>query len=423
MNMKLTGKMVLGVTVVSLITYGTSAFFIFVLKPWLAPGMENWLYISITLLLGVFWTGVLGWLAAKWLTKPIIGLAKASEEAASGNLRVAIDTRQSNDEIAVLTRSFLAMIQSLKEMIGDITQSADATTRSAAALTEAMDQATQQIVKISQSADEIYQSVQQEELSITQAASAAERMRQAAQTMADKSAQMKMLADEMEKTMETSGQSITSLIHSMNEIAGSNQDALKIVERLTADADEIETITASVQEISEQTHLLALNASIEAARAGEQGQGFGVVAHEIRKLAERSAESVTQINHIISRVQQQIRETVELIQSQSNIVVREAAKKDIVQQAMEQLQASVKESAAAMMMIEKGIEIQNTEIDHTYRQIADISAKAKQISELARQIAVAVSEQTALSEEITSASEVLYTQTDKLLEKAKRFKS
>src|SRR5690606_17263893 len=131
-------------------------------------------------------------------------------------------------------------------------------------------------------------------------------------------------------------------------------------------------------------HLLALNASIEAARAGEHGQGFGVVAHEIRKLAEQSAGAVTRINKIIERVQQQIKETVSLIHLQSNLVTQGSEQRQTVQTTLGQLGESVKESVEAMHGIEEGISVQNTEIDRTYSQIAELSATAAQISELAR---------------------------------------
>lgn len=69
MKMSLGTKMVTAFVSISAITYGTSAFFIFVLKDWLAQGTQEWVYTSIILLLGVLWSGILGWLISKLLTR------------------------------------------------------------------------------------------------------------------------------------------------------------------------------------------------------------------------------------------------------------------------------------------------------------------------------------------------------------------
>ena len=85
---------------------------------------------------------------------------------------------------------------------------------------------------------------------------------------------------------------LSSLIKGIENVAKSNSYSLEAVNRLQDNANEIEQIIQMVGDIATQTNLLALNASIEAARAGEHGQGFAVVAEEIRKLADQSAQAV-----------------------------------------------------------------------------------------------------------------------------------
>nr|WP_283657645.1 HAMP domain-containing protein [Paenibacillus sp. RC343] len=215
MKMSLGTKMVAAFVAISAITYGTSAFFIFVLKDWLAQGTQEWLYISIILLMGVLWSGILGWLISKLLTRPIVRLAKAAEEASTGNLSVVIPERRSDDEIKVLYDAFRRMMLNIKDMFNEISYSSRATSQNAENLSSAIVQATAQIESMTSVVEDILEGVEQQKDASVQSIETADRMLGDFKMMRSKSGHMLELSGHMEHSVDSTQTVFSSLMEGM----------------------------------------------------------------------------------------------------------------------------------------------------------------------------------------------------------------
>jgi methyl-accepting chemotaxis protein len=160
---------------------------------------------------------------------------------------------------------------------------------------------------------------------------------------------------------------VRDTVDGMNRIAEKVRSSASVVEKLGTRSDQIGDIVATIEDIADQTNLLALNAAIEAARAGEQGRGFAVVADEVRALAERTTRATREIGAMIKSIQQETRLAV---------------------QAMEE----------GVGEVERG----TGEAARSGHALEEILDQINQVTGQINQIATAAEEQTATTQEITS---------------------
>ncbi|CAG7638675.1 Methyl-accepting chemotaxis protein McpB [Paenibacillus solanacearum] len=415
-------KMVLGITAVSTVTYGTSAFFIFILRGMAKEYISEWLFICITLLLGIFWTGFLGWLAARWFIRPLLQLTVAANHAAEGNLQIQLIPSRSDDELRALGLSFARMIDNLREMIDGISTNYQTTHSQVDELRTAIGQAAAHVELITSTIEDIARGAERQSKSSEAMFITVEQMTTATADINAKSDTARQLTMQMVSTIETNKNVIQSLVNGMQKLAVLNQESIGVVQSLESNAREIGDISNVVGELSNQTHLLALNASIEAARAGEHGKGFAVVADEVKKLAAQSSQAVSDINHLIAQIQAEVNNAVVKITQQFEVARQESAHGETVAAALQSIIGEADKVAETVDLIASMVSTQAGQAQsslHEAREMADIASR---ISSGAKGVFASTEEQTAVMEEIAASSELLREQSAKLKQQIEFFK-
>lgn len=246
---------------------------------------------------------------ARRLTTPIVKITQLIGDASEGNFMVRAD-ESSRNEIGTLSKSFNSMTKKVADILNKITTFTGQVVQSGGQMKEleACNSGIQQkIQEISQGAAG---QTQDAERVVTRAAELEEKF----QELAEKG---RAMAQDARNTQDSSlaGEQIIEELHSHNgQTALMMEESYKRVMALNEQSQRISNIVSTINQISSQTSLLALNASIEAARAGEQGRGFAVVAESIGKLASDSTNATADIEKIIQSLCVEITRTVETIE-------------------------------------------------------------------------------------------------------------
>ncbi|WP_127531796.1 methyl-accepting chemotaxis protein [Paenibacillus kobensis] len=407
-------KIVVGISVVAATTYGTSAFCIFVLKNYLAPNMDSWIFSSFTFGLGVFWTGLLGWLTARWLVKPLNDLHRAAGAAAEGDLQAVVAIPRTRDELMLLASSFNRMIASLRGIVADIDRHSTATGSEVEQLRLAMEQAAALLTGVSERVEEISRNTDTQ-------AQLSRLMYDSIEEIADLSADAaactgdaQQEAKQMTSAMDRSSDAIDSLSGAMKRLAAEGHETTGLVKKLNQHAEQIGEIIHVVEEISARTHLLALNASIEAAHAGEHGQGFQIVAVEIRKLANHTTTEVKHIGGLVEAIQSDLNVAVSRMELQAQHTYEESSKTNETIGHLQQISQSVHRTVDAINRIAELMDAQSERMNAMRTDAERVADAAGHNADSLSAIASSVQEQNAMVQEAAAASNQLRSMTDAL---------
>ncbi|MFJ7676828.1 methyl-accepting chemotaxis protein [Peribacillus sp. NPDC097206] len=414
-------KLVVFITVLALITYSTSAFFIFVVHPMFFENISSISFSIATLLLGIMWSGLLAFFAAGVITKPLQRLEKVALSAAQGSINEEVVLSKADDEIRSLGMAFNLMLFNLREMVQSIEENFQETNNKVIHISQESSRASDQAENIARTIEEISKGADNSAVSIMNTAESIDDVIMIAQQVQSKAKASVGLSSEMAEELFQSKEVVNSLVSGIKQLAQENQESLKTVKRLEENAKKVEQIIELVGDIAAQTNLLALNASIEAARAGEHGKGFAVVAEEVRLLADESAKAVQGISSLIQNIQVEVQAVVKQISEQVVSANKEAQKGTDTDIAIEGMTKTVHNVVVAVKDITELVDRQMESVEETSRQSQEVAAIAEETSAGAEEVTAATHEQASVMENVDKLAMELKDQADKLKQTITRF--
>jgi methyl-accepting chemotaxis protein len=333
--------------------------------------------------------------------------------------RLEID---SNDEIGDLAKSFNSFIDKIGSLVREVVDNTNVLSNSTEEVLIAIEQSNRGMSEVVHTLSRVTDNIQNsasisEEAmaSIEEVAGQAHMIQGEAQNADEKGTKVLNAAIKGEG-------SVKEVVTAINNVKGSSKDVLGVIGELNVATNEIGQIVSMMRGITEQTSLLALNASIEAARAGEAGRGFAVVAEEVKKLSEESKQSAEQITVIVSEIQRKMQKTDSIIYQEQTYVDTSVAKVSNTSEEFNNILSYVKEMSNRIKAMTTASVQQASVTTEMSGAINLLSEGLQENAAASEEISASMESQANLYKQIEHNVENIRNITDKLKGQTNRFK-
>jgi len=324
-------------------------------------------------------------LITRSITAPIQKNISVAQTLADGNLAVDVETDR-KDELGDEMRAFRVMVDKWKALIAEVKSSATSVASASH--------------QLSVNAEELAKGGTTQVERTIQVSTASEEMSQASLDIARNANNISESAKDMVGTAENGNNIVNRSVDEVKEISKTVHKASELVKDLGNQSEKIGEIVNVINEIADQTNLLALNAAIEAARAGEAGRGFAVVADEVRKLAERTANSTSEIGGMINAIQGDVERAVMTMNTVAKKVETGVDLSGKAGQSLRVIVTSVDDLLGMVQQIASATDEMSATSEEINRDIEQIAAVSRETSASSEQTAQASGELAKLSNDL-----------------------
>lgn len=368
------------------------------------------LILTITLVGAVIST-LLSIYVSKIITKPILKVTEFLNTTSSFDL---IHTQEDLKELSsykgeaqTMGRALMKLRKALEEMACFLTSTSKKISTSSEGLVESTNKAAISTEEISKAIEQLAVGASEQAKNTEQGLQKLIHLSEKMNRVAESSNIMKCAT---KKTFEINKKSTSSVKNTKEKMLESNsisKEVEKAVLLLGEKSSSIGKITSVIEAIASQINLLSLNASIEAARAGEHGKGFGVVADEIKKLAQQTSFSVKEIEDLITELQGEIQGTTDKMNIADLILQQLTLAIEETEQDFEILTTSIEDTANHISILIKNIQDIEKDKDGVIADIQDISAVSEESAAAIQQISASLQEELAMIENLSRTADDL----------------
>ena len=310
------------------------------------------------------------------IAKPLRNISSMAERITSGDLTVSHTAEDRSDEVGVLSKTFRTMVERLQKQTRDIAEAINVLASSSN--------------QIAATVTQLAAGTEQTAVATNETTTTAEEVKQAATVSNQKVKRVTEVAHNAVQVSKTGENLVNETIEGINRIKGQMEYIAETIIKLSEHNQAISEIIASVDDLAEQSNLLAVNAAIEATKVGEQGKGFIVVANEIKSLAEQSRQATKQVRTILNDIQKSTSTAVMSTEKGSRLV--EAVVKQSVGtgDAIKGLARSIDEASQAVVQISASNQQQLVGMDQVVLAMTNIKQATAQNAASTKQVEITV---------------------------------